>query len=135
MKQKDLSYEERRLLFETLSAPLRAELAQRAAAEVAFDDWVLEELKRGKSFEVALLKANQQFPQKAFSVSETELLDEEARYFAILDLENMDESHARIDELNKRIAASNSQIAAKEEEIKRSLDQALHNHDPIQAAS
>src|SRR5947208_663559 len=63
MKQKDLSYEERRRLFETLSAPLRAELAQRTAAEVAFDDRVLEELKRGKSFEVALRKANQDVPR------------------------------------------------------------------------
>jgi hypothetical protein len=135
MKQKELSYEERHRIFETLSAPLRAELAQRTAAEVAFDDCVLEQLKRGKSFEVALTNANEKFPQRALFLSETELPDEEAHYFAILDLENMDENYARIEELNKRIAACDAQIAAKEEQIKRSLDQALQNDDPIQAAS
>jgi len=106
--------EEIRKLFyyhDVTTAAFRAELAQRSAGEVLYDDYLLAQMRKGKPFKVALRKANARFPTEALSDSDTDLAELEAHYRFFLDMCQMDEHRKQIGLANQKIAVIDEKIA------------------------
>jgi hypothetical protein len=104
-------------LHDQASAAFRAELAQRSAAVVLYDDFLLAQMRKGKPFKVALRKANARFPAQALTPSSADFADTEAHYQYFLDLETMDEYRRRLEENERQIEENERKIAALQEAI------------------
>jgi hypothetical protein len=101
----------------------RAELAQRSAGEVLYDACLLDQLRKGKPFKIAVRKANAKFPAEALNASGEELADAEEHYRFFLRMEEIDGHRRAIEECDKRIAEKDREIAAVMESI--AADQAM----------
>ncbi len=98
-------------LHDQMTAPIRAKLAQRTAAQVMFDECLLEQLRKGKPFRTALRKANAQFPSEALDASALELAAVERRYRSFLELEDIDAQRRKLEQLQHKIKDIDEKIA------------------------
>jgi hypothetical protein len=94
------------------TANFRQELMERTPSEVAYDDYLLLQLKKGKKFKIAVRKANQKFPTEALNSGDEDTADLEAHYRYLLDMEEIDSCRAELDKTSKEIKEIDSQIAA-----------------------
>lgn len=89
---------------------LRDELAQRTEGERLYDECLLNHLRKGKKFKIALRKANQKFPTEALNLLPDQIEDVEARYHYLLEMEEIDEMRRQLEESDRRIAALDAEI-------------------------
>jgi hypothetical protein len=110
--QNNLPEEIRKLfrLHDQATAAFRAELAQRSAGEVLYDDYLLAQMHKGKPFKVALRKANAKFPAEALNPGSAELTETEMHYQFFQDMEKMDAYRRRIEECQRQIGATDKRI-------------------------
>ncbi len=99
-------------LHEQETAPTRARLARRTAAEVLFDDYVLEQLRKGKAFRSAIREAGKQFPTEAVKPTDEGLAELERHYQYILNMLEMDERFAEIERLRQAICENEQKMVA-----------------------
>ncbi len=112
------------------TAAIRAELAQRTAGEVLYDDFLLAQMRDGKPFGVAFREANAMFPSEALKATPTDLADVEVHYQFLLDMEKVDEYRRRLEECNRKIEATDRQIAALLEAMTKGQQQARPDSPP-----
>ncbi len=103
----------RRLLqtHDAVTAQFRAELAQRSDGEVRFDHYLLDQMRKGKKFKVALRKANAKFPAEALNPGES-MADVETHYQFFLDMERIDAVRRDFERNEQQIKEIDQQIAA-----------------------
>jgi hypothetical protein len=106
-------------LHDLATAAFRAELAQRSAGEVLYDDCLLAQMRNGKPFKIALQKANAKFPNEALNPGSAELVDTEAHFQFFLDMVKMDEYRRRIEECQQHIGKTDREIATVLETLER----------------
>jgi hypothetical protein len=104
-------------IHEVLTANLRAELLQRSAGEVLYDDYLIAELRRGRSFKRALQNANAQFPSEALSPENSDLADCEEHYRSILRMEDIDQHRIELEECRKKLRKVDAQICETVESV------------------
>ena len=117
---------------ELATASFRVELAQRTAGEVIFDDYVLEQMYKGKPFKVALRKANARFPAEALDPKDADALsDAEERYRFFMRMQELDGYQQEIENCDRRIRETDEKIAAL---LESSLRSKVDNTKPPEAA-
>ena len=106
---------------ELATASFRAELAQRTAGEIIFDDYVLDQMRKGKPFKVALRKANARFPAEALNPADSDgLSDTEEHYRFFLRMQELDEYRRQIENFDRQIKETDQKIAELIESATRS---------------
>lgn len=107
------------LLHEQATAEFRAGLAERSEAEVKYDECLLSHLRKGKSFKIALRKANKKFPEEALNPGPADVEDAEQHYRFFLRMTELDEKCHTIEsrlglvqESDRKIADIDGQISA-----------------------
>ena len=93
------------------TAQFRAELLQRSAGEVLFDDYLLTQMRKGKPFAVALRKANAKYPAEALNARGPDLADAEAHYRFLLDMEKVDGWRRELEKNQRKIEETDEKIA------------------------
>ena len=106
-------------IHEVITANLRAELLERSAGEILYDDFLMGELRKGKSFKKALRNANAQFPSEALSPEDSDLADCEQHYRSILRMDDIDQDWIAIAESAKKLEAVRGQINDTAESLKK----------------
>jgi hypothetical protein len=104
------------------TANFRAELANRGEGEVRYDECLLSHLRKGKSFKIALRKANKKFPDEALNPSREELADAEEHYRFFLEMEGLDENRREVENHMKQIQESDRKIAEIDKKVAALLE-------------
>jgi hypothetical protein len=86
-----------------MTAAFRVELMQRRPGEVLYDECLIGEMRKGKSFRVALQTANAAFPTEALEADTQLLAEAEAHYRFHLDMEQTDQLCQQLKEYDRRI--------------------------------
>ena len=89
----------------------RAELAQRTAGQILYDDYLLAQMRKGKPFKVALRKANAEFPTEALEPSTVDLAAVEEHYQYFLGIMDLDEQRRQIVDGQLKIEENERRIA------------------------
>jgi hypothetical protein len=98
-------------MHDEVTGTFRAELAQRSAGEVLYDDYLVAQMRKGKPFKIALRKANAMFPAQALNPGPAEFTDAEAHYRFFLSMEKVDGYRRQYDEHQQQIAKVDGEIA------------------------
>ena len=109
-EQHSKAMEEMLRVHDQAAARFRVELLQRSAGEVLFDDYLLDQLEKGKPFKIALRKANAKFPAEALNPGSDDFAAVESRYEFILGMREIDGYRAELERTKRQIAEADQKI-------------------------
>ena len=112
-------FESAKSAHEQISAPYRAELAERSPGEKLYDDCLLAAMRAGKPFKAALQEANARYPDEALHPPPEDMGDVEEHYKFIFNMLDMDEKFAALKARAQQQAASEQSIDSLVDDIMR----------------